>query len=340
MKCTLRTALTYHCYLTSLAKKKFLKGAALHAKDPNEMQRLSLLSENTESGKKEYLKFIKDNGIDALQVLQLFPSVELPIGLFFELMPKLQPRYYSIASSSQLYPDEIHICVAVVKQPLTNIHTTSITSINGDGNRDNEMKNGFFKGEIKKEILGICSNYLQSLQINSKCYIYVRTSTFHIPSDTSKPLIIIGPGTGVAPFIGFIQQRQGLQKKGKKLGDCIFYFGCRKHQEDFIYEKELMESEKLGIITKLRVAFSRDTETKIYVQHLLWEDREMIWKMLSNGAVIFVCGDAKAMAKDVDNMLVKIVMQMGEKPEKDASNYIDVLGKNNRYLKDVWAPSV
>lgn len=307
-KCTLRTAFTYYLHLGSMAKKKLLKGLALYAKDEKEKKELTLLSSNTEEGKKFYHQFIKEPARDALEVLNHYSSVDIPLGLFLELMPRLQPRYYSIASSSLSSPDSIRVIVAVVTYQTTT----------------------------GKTVKGICSNFIQGLKEGSKANIFVRRSTFHLPEDTTKPVIMVGPGTGSAPFIGFIEQRLVLQQKGKKMGDCLFYFGCRKQNEDFIFEDLMKKADKEGVI-KLNVAFSRETKEKVYVQHKLQEDEEMIWKILSNGGIFYICGDAKYMAKDVDKVLIQIA-QKYLKDEKKGIEFIEELSKQNRYLKDVWSP--
>jgi len=269
---------------------------------------LTLLSSNTEEGKKAYVDFIKEPNRHPLDVLDHFKSVDPPLGLFLELMPRLQPRYYSIASSSQMYPDSIHAVVAVVT----------------------------WNTQEGKTVKGLCSNFIRELTEGSKVNIFVRRSTFHLPEETSKPVIMIGPGTGAAPFIGFIQQRDAQSKKGKKFGECQFYFGCRKVKEDFIYQ-ELMESAHKDGIINLSVAFSRDQEKKVYVQHLLEKDGDKIWKILSNGGHVYVCGDAKYMAKDVDKVLLSICKkELGS--EGKANEFLDKLSKENRYLKDVWSP--
>jgi sulfite reductase alpha subunit-like flavoprotein len=164
--------LTYYVYLTSIARKKFIKGLSIYAKDEKEKKELELLSSNSEEGKKAYNAEIKELCLDPLDVLLKFPSVELPFGLFLELLPKLQPRYYSIASSSETNPDSIHAVVAVVT----------------------------YEGKEGKKMKGICSNFLKQISEGNSSYIYVRQSNFHLPENSYKPVILVGPGTGLAPF--------------------------------------------------------------------------------------------------------------------------------------------
>lgn len=307
-KCTLRTAFTYYLHLNAVTKKKLLKGLALYAKDEQEKKELTLLASNTEEGKKFYQQFIKEANKDPLEILNHYKSVDIPLGLFLELMPRLQPRYYSIASSSLNSPDVIRVIVAVVTYQTTT----------------------------GKTVKGICSNFIQSLKVDSKANIFVRRSTFHLPEDSTKPVIMVGPGTGSAPFIGFIEQRLCLQNKGKKLGECLFYFGCRKKKEDYIFEELMENADSKGVI-KLSVAFSRDTEKKCYVQHKLIEDEEKVWNILTNGGIFYICGDAKYMAKDVDKVLIEIATKY-LKDEKKGIEFIEELSRQNRYLKDVWSP--
>lgn len=182
-------------------------------------------------------------------------------------------------------------------------------------------------------------HFIYIFKLGQKAYIYVRKSNFHLPDDTTKPVIMVGPGTGLAPFVGFLQQRRALQKKGKRLGPAHLYFGCRRREEDFIYEKDQKLALEEGAITKLELAFSREKETKDYVQHHLTKNGEEVWNMLKSGGCFYVCGDAKYMAKDVEKALLEIIQKHGNKSKNEADEYLQMLMNNNRYLRDVWSPS-
>jgi NADPH-ferrihemoprotein reductase len=309
-KTTLKNVLTYFVDLASLPRKKVLKAFANYAQDEKEREYLKLLSANSDEGKREYHDFVSSKSRSTLDVLNHLKSVKIPLSHFLELMPRLQPRYYSIASSSQIHKDSVHVVVAVVR----------------------------YKTELGKTKEGVCSSYLERIAPGKKAYIYVRKSHFHLPKDPSTPVLMIGPGTGVAPFVGFLQQRRALKEAGKKLGEAYLYFGCRRSEEDFIYEEHLKEAETNGYISKLHVAFSRDQDKKIYVQHMIKSHGTEIWRNLSKNGYIFICGDAKYMAKDVEETLISIVHEHGNKSKEEARDFIEKMQTDSRYQKDVWAP--
>lgn len=309
-KTSLKNVFTYFLDLSSHPRKKTLKAFASYASDTKEAEYLQLLSSNSEEGKKEYHNFVTSKSRNVLEVLEELKSVNVPLDHFLELMPRLQPRYYSIASSSQIHNDSVHIVVAVVR----------------------------YKTELGTVKHGLASSYLERIRSGEKAFIYVRKSHFHLPKDPQTPVLMIGPGTGIAPFIGFLQQRQAMLKKGMQLGEAHLYFGCRKRTEDFIYEEELKLAEKDGAITKLHVAFSREQKDKVYVQHLLKQNGKEVWNLINNHGHIFICGDAKYMAKEVEDTLVKIVHEHGSKELEEAKAYIEKMQADGRYQKDVWAP--
>jgi len=148
---------------------------------------------------------------------------------------------------------------------------------------------------------------------------------------------MVGPGTGLAPFRGFIQDRSCVQRQEQ--GATILFFGCRHPDKDYIYREELEQYAVEGVITKLIVAFSRSQERKVYVQHKLMEEgtQDYIWQLLQQGACFYVCGDARLMARDVSDALLNLVMTKGEKSRPEAQKYIDDLQKEQRYLSDVWS---
>ena len=189
-----------------------------------------------------------------------------------------------------------------------------------------------FKSSLGVEKQGICSSYLERLKPGQKAFVFVRQSSFHLPSDHSKPVIMVGPGTGLAPFAGFLQQRRWAKQKGLPMGDAYLFFGCRKKNEDFVYEEEQVAAERDGVITKLIVAFSREQNQKVYVQHKILEHKESVWNALNNGGYFYICGDAKYMAKDVDRALIEIVSTCGNKSADEAQKFLDKIASSSRYL--------
>ncbi|KAL0482138.1 NADPH-cytochrome P450 reductase [Acrasis kona] len=311
-KCSLRTAFSHYLNLTSVASKKALKIYAHYARDPAEQKELQMLSANTEEGKELYRQKVRDECATPLDILLQYKSVQIPLNHFAETISRLQPRYYSIASSYSYDPTKVSICVAVV--------------------RYNAISGG-------KLVEGSASSYLERLTPGQKCYLYVRKSNFHLPSDTSRPVIMIGPGTGLAPFAGFLQQRRSQKEKNKTLGKSMLFFGCRHREHDYIYNQELEKSHSDNIIDNLELAFSRDQNSKIYVQHKIEQKKDEIWNLLSDPkkCIIYICGDAKRMAKDVENTLCKIIGEKGDMTPDQVQLFVDELSNQGRYLKDVWS---
>ncbi|KHN78699.1 NADPH--cytochrome P450 reductase [Toxocara canis] len=170
-----------------------------------------------------------------------------------------------------------------------------------------------------------------------KVPVFVRKSTLRLPHRSTTAIIMIGPGTGFAPFRGFIQERQWIKQQGKEIGPTVLYFGCRHPEHDYIYEQELDEYVKDGVLSELHVAFSRVSNKKVYVQDKLWENRESVWNAIENGAHIYVCGDARNMARDVRNTLLKTFIEVGGKTESEAQKMLKDLERHRRYQADVWS---
>ena len=181
---------------------------------------------------------------------------------------------------------------------------------------------------------GVCSNFLANSETSiSKVGVYIsQNKSFRLPEDDSAPIIMIGPGTGLAPFRAFLEERKVRGAKGKNW----LFFGDQTRKNDFIYENEITDFEKSGLLTKLDLAFSRDQKNKIYVQHRMMENADEFFKWIDEGAYIYVCGDATYMAKDVDKALFDIVKKHGKFNDSRAKDYIDNIKKEKRYLRDVY----
>lgn len=244
-------------------------------------------------------------GKDTLDLLQLELTRSLPVPELVALLRPLQHRAYSISSSSKAYPNQVHLTVASVRY-----HS-------GGRNRG-----------------GVCSTYLaERVRRGEKPAIFISPNkAFRVPANNSAPLIMVGPGTGIAPFRAFLQERQATGAQGKNW----LFFGDQHQDHDFIYRDELTGWHDSGLLTRLDLAFSRDQEKKIYVQTRMLEQGAELYAWLQEGAYFYVCGDASRMAKDVDSALYEVVRQFGGLSSERAADYIDQLKKEKRYLRDVY----
>lgn len=240
-----------------------------------------------------------------IDMLSDFPSAKLTAQEFVDHLRKLVPRLYSIASSPREYPNEIHLTVAVVRYE-TN----------------------------QRQRFGVCTTFMADRTPvgSAPLPVFVSHSHFGPPEDLSKDAIMIGPGTGIAPFRAFVQDRVAANATGRNW----LFFGDHHRSRDFLYEEEWSELLVRGHLARLDTAWSRDQEKKIYVQDKMRESAAELWIWLQGGAYLYVCGDAKAMAKDVDAALHEIVAQQGAMTTEQAAEYVKQLKKEKRYQRDVY----
>jgi sulfite reductase (NADPH) flavoprotein alpha-component len=223
---------------------------------------------------------------------------------FVGVLKKLQPRLYSIASSPKAHPGEVHLTVAIVRY----------------------HSHGRDRG-------GVCSTYLADRAGDVVCGVFVHNNkAFRVPEDLSKDVIMVGPGTGIAPFRAFLEEREATKADGRNW----LFFGNPHRESDFIYEEQLTGWVKNGVLAKLDLAFSRDQAEKIYVQDKMLESGAELWSWLQGGGYFYVCGDASRMAKDVDKALHTIAEVHGGLSEEDAIEYFKGLKKEKRYARDVY----
>ncbi|KJH48682.1 FAD binding domain protein [Dictyocaulus viviparus] len=306
--CTYHTALMHYVDICAPLKSHVLKAISEYCSDNSEKMHLQLLSTASEEGLKEYSQYIVKERRSIVDVLRAHSSCKPPIEYLLELLPRLQARYYSIASSPKHQENRVDICCIVTKYTID-----------------------------ERVIKGVCTNYLAGKQVNECTPIFVRKSQMRLPHRTTTPIIMIGPGTGFAPFRAFIQERKSQKNQGKDVGPTILYYGCRHPDYDYIYRNEIEQMVDDGVITNLYLAFSRAQEQKVYVQDRLWESREKVWNVLEAGAHIYVCGDARNMARDVQNTLQRIFRDVGHKSEEEASKLLKDLERQRRYQADVWS---
>jgi sulfite reductase (NADPH) flavoprotein alpha-component len=247
---------------------------------------------------------------DLLDLLMAFPSVMPSLPGLLKSLDRLQPRLYSIASSSKAHPREVHLTVSAVRW---------------DSN--------------ERTRTGIGSCYLADFaKPGDVIPVFVQKSHgFGPPADDDAPAIMVGPGTGIAPFRAFLEEREARgAASGKKGGRNWLFFGDQKRSVDFLYEDQIMDWQRRGLLHRLDLAFSRDQAEKIYVQHRMRENAAELWRWLEEGAHFYVCGDAKRMAKDVEDTLLAIVMEQGGKSSGEARAWLDGLAKAGRYQRDVY----
>jgi sulfite reductase (NADPH) flavoprotein alpha-component len=244
-------------------------------------------------------------GMEVIDFLHGHPSVKFSPEEFVGLLTKLQPRLYSVASSLRAYPEQVHFIVDVVRYE----------------SHGHERK-------------GVCSSFLAERADKAPVPVYPSSAKhFHLPEDLGTPIIMVGPGTGVAPFRAFLQERQVLGAKGKNW----LFFGAQRQKCDFAYKEDFDRFKRDGILTRLDCAWSRDQPHKVYVQHCMLENAAEIWQWLdSERAQFFVCGDARRMAKDVDAALHKIVQEHGGQSVAEANEYVEKLKSDKRYKRDVY----
>ena len=242
---------------------------------------------------------------DVLDLLNLNKDIKFTGSEFVGLLKPLQHRAYSISSSPKKHVGSVHLTVASVRWNSND-----------------------------REHLGVCSTFLADrVDVNEKIGVFVSPNkAFRIPNNNDAPMIMVGPGTGIAPFRAFLEERQCIGAEGKNW----LFFGDQTRSSDYIYEEELAALKDSGVLSRLDLAFSRDQDEKIYVQHKMSEHGEDLFEWLENGGYFYVCGDATRMAKDVDQALCEIASKWGNLTADQAREYVNNLKREKRYLRDVY----
>ena len=290
-------------YILNRATKKIMSGLAECIPQGEQRNKLMEIVDNGEV-LNEYV-----HSRDYVDILKEFDEaqIETPEVFLAQLSP-IPPRLYSIASSLVAHPDEVHLCVAIVR----------------------------YKTHGRKRA-GLCSGFLADhaqMQVKN-IPIYLQESRhFRLPKDGTRDIIMVGPGTGIAPFRAFLEQRAADGAPGRHW----LFFGEQHRASDFFYEQEFIAFQETGVLTRLDTAFSRDQADKIYVQHRMRESAKELWAWLQTGAYFYVCGDAHRMAKDVHQSLIDIAQHQGGLSAEAAAEYVNVtlMKAEKRYLRDVY----
>ncbi|XP_022368176.1 methionine synthase reductase isoform X2 [Enhydra lutris kenyoni] len=334
---SLQFILTWCLEIRAVPKKALLRALVDHTSDLREKRRLQELC--SREGAAHYNRFVRDERASLLDLLLAFPSCRPPLRLLLEHLPKLQPRPYSCVSSNLSHPGKLRFIFNIVE----------------------------FLSNTTKEVLrkGVCTGWLAAVVASvlrpdmrvsraeggkapaPEISISPRTTNFfHLPSDPSAPIIMVGPGTGVAPFIGFLLHREKLQEQHPDghFGAMWLFFGCRHKDRDYLFREELRRFHQRGVLTHLKVSFSRDAPVGEedapvkYVQDNIRLHSEQVARLLLHErGCIYVCGDAKNMAKDVNDTLVEIISKQAGVEKLEALKMLATLKEEKRYLQDIWS---
>lgn len=290
------------------ATRKQIQGMMLHTRCPFTRPKLEALLEE-----ERFRGEILARRRSVLDLLEEFPACELPFAAFLEMMPLMTPRSYSISSSPVADGKHCSMTVAVVEGPA-------------------RAGSGVY--------YGVCSNHLARQAAGAMVQAFVKETKvgFRLPVDPAAPIIMIGPGTGLAPFRGFLRERAALKAQGRALGPALLFFGCRHPDQDYIYSNELKEQADAGIVD-LEVAFSRHDGRKTYVQDLLKDKADKVASLFDQGAIVYVCGEGGRMEPDVRRALIALHRDKTGGDEAAGEAWMAKLAADNRYVLDVWASS-
>lgn len=295
---TLRHALTHDLHLSWLTRK-LLEHFHAHAADPAQKEKLLHMLSPTFA---EQLQKSFDDRFP-IDFLREFSSAKISPQQFVDSLKKLNPRLYSISSSHVIDPQRISLTVNIARCTACGCQRA-----------------------------GTCSTFLADrLPIGGKAPVFVADAPFGLTPDDAAPIIMVGPGTGIAPFRAFLAERAARKATGRNW----LFFGDRRRAYDFLYEDEILAHQASGLLTRLDLAWSRDGAEKIYVQNLIEKSSAEIWAWLQAGAILYICGD-KQMGRGVEGILTQIVRTHGQTDDTAAAEYLSMLKKTNRYQKDVY----
>jgi cytochrome P450/NADPH-cytochrome P450 reductase len=308
---TLGKLLREYIELQDVATRKQLQMMAAYCLVKDEQDKLRSWAAEDDEGQKLFQGEVLNKRRSVYDVLCAFPSCQLPLEIFLEMVSPLRPRFYSISSSPKRDARVLSLTVGVVSGP-------SLAA------------NGSFKG--------VCSTFLQTREPGDIIFGFVKAPSmpFRLPEDPRQPVIMVGPGTGFAPFRGFLQERDALKKAQVPIGPAMLFFGCRRPEHDFIYRSEMEDYAARGIVS-LHVALSHvPNPTHPFVQDRIWEQRDKVWELLQAGATIFVCGDGLHMAPGVRGTFSRIHQEKTGSNAEATEAWLQDLERQHRYLVDVF----
>ncbi|MEU5547649.1 cytochrome P450 [Streptomyces sioyaensis] len=309
---TAELLLTQFLELQDVATRAQIRTLADHTECPWTRPQLEAYTPDTEEAEQRYRAEILEKQVSVLTLLERFPAVELPLAVFLDMMGPIRPRFYSISSSSLADPRHVRLTVGLVEGP----------ALSGEG-----------------EYRGLCSQYLGRLEPGDVFYGYVRvpSPTFAPPADPTTPLLLIGPGTGIAPLRGFLEERAWQHANGTQVGTSQVFVGCRHPEHDWFYREEMQAWEKSGI-AEVHTAFSAVPDHPArFVQHAIAAASDTVWGALEDGAYLYVCGDGRFMAPAVREALAALHRARTGSDDEAAKQWLAQLEADGRYQQDVFA---
>ncbi|MFJ8098065.1 bifunctional cytochrome P450/NADPH--P450 reductase [Streptomyces griseofuscus] len=304
--------LTEFLELQDVATRTQIQTLADYTECPWTRPQLQAYAADTEEAEERYGKEILGKRVSVLGLLERFPAIELPLAMFLEMTGPIRPRFYSISSAPSANPRHVRLTVGLLEGP----------ALSGDG-----------------QYRGTCSSYIAGLEPGDVAYGYVRvpSPTFAPPADPAAPLILIGPGTGIAPLRGFLEERAWQHESGTQVGLSQVFVGCRHPEHDYFYKQEMQDWEQAGI-AQVHTAYSAVTgHPARFVQNAIANADDTLWQAIEEGAYIYVCGDGRRMAPAVREALAAIYRQKTGSDDERAQQWLAQLEADERYQQDVFA---
>ncbi|RWS21164.1 hypothetical protein B4U80_02626, partial [Leptotrombidium deliense] len=326
--CKLRDYFKYYCELRSVPMKSCIRCFADFCE--SDIQKRRMLELSSREGADDYAKFVRGGSLNMLDLLQMFDSCKPTLEAFFSNVPCFVPRYYSVVNTQ-----------CEEKKGLFRF-AFSVLEFESRFKREATQLKGVFTGLLESLFkttdetysIGDCRSPIASFKVFKRKNLH-----FKLPKSPSAPLILVGPGTGVAPFIAFLEERQKMKENGQTIGECWLFFGCRHSLYDFIYERELHDFQHSNVLTNLCVCFSRDdSHPQKYVQNLIEENGKAISQLIlkNNETVVYVCGDLQKLSVNVSTAFTNVIEVEDNLIREDAVKIIRDLQSAKRYLQDVW----
>jgi sulfite reductase alpha subunit-like flavoprotein len=289
-------------------KRRFFELLMKFVKDDGEKSTIAHLL--SPEGKDEYKKLTLEDTVNHADVLRMFPSAIPSLEHLIGMIPSAKPRFYSIASAQSAMPTKLQLCIVIVDWKTAS-------------------------GELR---YGSCTGYIRELQGKGEVVaVTVKPSTFTMPPSDRYPIVMAGLGTGMAPFRSFVQDRAHKKAKGKPVGPMALYYGARHKATDFLYGEELEKYQADGVLTELRPAFSRDQAHKVYVQHKITEDPDVLYEMLIKmKGYFYLCGNGGRVPSDIRNAVMEVLMKKEGITKEDADERVTEMQLQGRYNIEVW----